>query len=174
MTATVFGPGEGRRLTARGSEMVFKAVSDSTKGAFSFMERELPPGGRRPPRHVHLGADEAFYVLAGEITFSLDDETVVEGAGSFVLAPGGVMHSFGNEGTEPARVLILHAPAMDAYFQELHDLWSDPDTVPTRETEMELMRHHGMQPSSETPGDKPADKPGDNKGRGETPTPRHS
>ncbi|HEY1489258.1 MAG TPA: cupin domain-containing protein, partial [Micromonosporaceae bacterium] len=87
-----------------------------------------------------------FYVLAGEIAFALDDETTTCGAGSFVLAPGGVMHSFGNDGTVPARLLIVHAPAMDAYFRELHDLWLDPDNPPERDREMDLMRAHGMRP----------------------------
>lgn len=151
MTAQVFDPGEGTHLRARGSEMVFKALAATTHGSFSFMERDLPPGGRRPPRHVHVGADEAFYVLRGEITFSLDEETTTRGAGSFVLVPGGAMHSFGNEGTEPAGVLIVHAPAMDGYFRELHELWSDPDAAPTREQEMELMARHGMRPETSEP-----------------------
>jgi quercetin dioxygenase-like cupin family protein len=146
--AMVFGPGEGRLLTARGSDMIFKATSASTNGGFSFMERELPPGGRRPPRHVHLEADEAFYVLAGQVTFWLDDETTVCGPRSFVLAPGGVMHSFGNESTETARVLIIHAPAMDAYFEDLQDLWADPDNPPDRAAELDLMRRHGMRPET--------------------------
>lgn len=63
--ATVFGAGDGLCLTARGSDMLFKATADSTSGAFSFMERELPPGGGRPPRHAHSDASEAWYVLAG-------------------------------------------------------------------------------------------------------------
>jgi quercetin dioxygenase-like cupin family protein len=146
MGAQVFRPGEGLRLTARGSDMVFTATAASTGGAFSFMERQLPPGGRRPPRHVHVNADEGFYVLAGEITFSLDDDTVTCGPGSFVLAPGGVMHSFGNDGDAPARILILHAPAMDPYFLDLQELWSDPANPPPREAELDLMRRHGMRP----------------------------
>ncbi len=145
-TATVFGPDQGREFTARGSAMVFKATAESTDGAFSFMERNLPPGGRPPPRHVHLAADEAFYVLSGQITFYLDDETTTCGPGSFVLAPGGVMHSFANESAEPARLLIIHAPAMDAYFRELHELWADPAAPPDRATELDLMRRHGMRP----------------------------
>lgn len=146
MTAIVYAPGEGLRFTARGSEMFFKATSDSTRGAFSFMERTLPPGGRRPPRHVHLAADEAFYVLDGEITFFLDDETVTCVAGGFVLAAGGVMHSFANQGATPARLLIIHAPAMDAYFRELHEMWADPNTPPEPAAERELMTRHGMRP----------------------------
>jgi len=146
--ATVFSPSEGLHLTARGSDMLFKATAESTSGAFSFMERELPPGGRRPPRHAHIGADEAFYVLAGEVSFSLDDDSVTTGAGSFVLAPGGVMHSFGNDSADVARILIIHAPAMDGYFRELHELWADPDNPPSRDEERALMSRHGMRPEA--------------------------
>jgi hypothetical protein len=37
--------------------------------------------------------------------------------------PRGAGHTFGNDGDEPARLLVLHAPAMDAYFAELDALW---------------------------------------------------
>jgi quercetin dioxygenase-like cupin family protein len=141
--AIVLAEGEGTVYRARGSELVFKAERATTDGLFSFMERELPPGGRRPPKHVHVDAAEAFYVLDGDIRFWLDDETTRCGRKSFVLVPGGVAHSFANDGAAPARLLILHAPAMDRYFQELHELWLR-DEPPTVAMEQELMRRHGM------------------------------
>ena len=49
--------------------------------------------------------------------------------GSFVLVPGGVAHTFTNAGTSEARVLILHAPAMHAYFEELSSLWRGAFTI---------------------------------------------
>src|SRR5215467_11598349 len=113
--AIVLGEGEGTVYRARGSELVFKAEHATTDGRFSFMERELPPGGRRPPKHVHVAAAEAFYVLEGDIRFWLDDETTTCGPKGFVLVPGGVAHSFANDGPDPARLLILHTPAMDRY-----------------------------------------------------------
>jgi hypothetical protein len=41
------------------------------------------------------------------------------------------MSSFANAGTSPARAVILHAPAMDQYFEELHELWlaNEPPTA---------------------------------------------
>jgi hypothetical protein len=45
----------------------------------------------------------------------------------------------------PARLLVLHAPAMDAYFEELHKLWADGEPPP-REAELELMSRYGMEP----------------------------
>lgn len=143
--ATVLEAGEGTLLSARGSMMFFKATRASTNGAFSLMERTLPPGGRKPPSHVHINCEEAFYVLDGEIEFSLGETTTLGRRDTFVLVPGGVAHTFGNAGTTEARLLVLHAPAMDDYFEELQALWSQ-EMPPTREAELELMRRHGMAP----------------------------
>jgi uncharacterized cupin superfamily protein len=144
--ATVLESGQGTVLAARGSAMFFKATRASTNGAFSLMERTLPPGGRKPPPHIHTNCEEAFYVLDGEVEFSLDETTVVGRPDTFVLVPGGVAHTFGNAGTAQARLLVIHAPAMDAYFEELQALWSGA-VPPSREEELELMRRHGMEPA---------------------------
>jgi uncharacterized cupin superfamily protein len=144
--ATVLESGQGTVLAARGSAMFFKATRASTNGAFSLMERTLPPGGRKPPPHIHTNCEEAFYVLDGEVEFSLGETTVVGRPDTFVLVPGGVAHTFGNAGTAQARLLVIHAPAMDAYFEELQALWSGA-VPPSREEELELMRRHGMEPA---------------------------
>ena len=125
--------------------MFFKATRASTNGAFSFMERTLPPGGRKPPPHIHTNCEEAFYVLDGEIEFFLGDDTVIGRPGSFVHVPGGVSHTFGNAATAPSRLLMIHAPAMDAYFEELQALWSG-QLPPSPEDERALMKRHGMEP----------------------------
>jgi hypothetical protein len=48
-------PGQGTIYSARGSKMAFKALYETTGGAFSFMERELPVSNRRPQPHTHEG-----------------------------------------------------------------------------------------------------------------------
>jgi quercetin dioxygenase-like cupin family protein len=144
--AIVYEAGDGKLLTARGSTMIFKAVKASTNGAFSLMERTLPSGGRKPPAHIHTNCEEAFYVLDGEVEFSVGAATFMGRSGAFVLVPGGVAHTFGNAAPAPARLLVFHAPAMDAYFDELQALWSS-EVAPTREEEMALMRRHGMEPA---------------------------
>jgi mannose-6-phosphate isomerase-like protein (cupin superfamily) len=138
--------GQGRRLTARGNVMAFKAVAAQTGGDFSLMERTVPPGARTPPPHRHVNCSEAFFVLDGTITFWLDEDSLVGGAGDFLLVPRGAGHTFGNRGEEPARLLVLHAPAMDAYFAELDALWS-AGVPPTPEAERELMSRYGMEPA---------------------------
>ena len=138
--------GQGHLLTARGNVMAFKAVAAQTGGDFSLMERTVPPGARTPPPHRHVNCSEAFFVLDGMITFELDGAELTGGPGDFLLVPRGAGHTFGNRGGEPARLLVLHAPAMDAYFEELHRLWSGGQPPP-REAERELMSRYGMEPA---------------------------
>ncbi len=139
-------PGGGEQLTVRGgSTLAFKAVAASTGGAFSLHERQVPPGGRRPPAHVHPDRTEAFWVLDGEAEFELDGELATAVAGSFVLVPGGVAHTFGATAAAPAHLLVLHAPALDDYFRALAGLWSGP-APPDQDAELALMRRHGMRP----------------------------
>jgi mannose-6-phosphate isomerase-like protein (cupin superfamily) len=140
-----FGPGEGLHREARGSEMWFKATADSTNGRFSLMERTLPPGGRMPPAHRHTGNEEAYVVLDGTVEFRVAGEVFAGTAGSFVLVPSGESHTFGNTSEAPARLLVLHAPALDGYFTDLEQLWSGSQS-PARDEELALMRRHGMEP----------------------------
>jgi mannose-6-phosphate isomerase-like protein (cupin superfamily) len=126
--------------------MAFKAIAEQTSGDFSLMERTLPPNGRRPLPHRHITCSEAFFVLDGTVTFVLDDTELAGGSDDFLLVPRGVAHTFGNNSEEPARLLVLHAPAMDAYFAELDEMWSR-DNPPAPEEERALMRRHGMEPA---------------------------
>lgn len=138
--------GEGLRREARGSEMWFKATASSTHGRFSLMERVLPPGGRMPPPHSHTGNEEAYFVLDGTVEFRVADEVFAGSNGTFVLVSAGDSHTFGNTSDDPARLLVLHAPALDNYFEDLERLWASPQP-PDRESELSLMRRHGMEPA---------------------------
>jgi mannose-6-phosphate isomerase-like protein (cupin superfamily) len=126
--------------------MAFKAGGEQTAGDFSLMERTLPPRGRRPLPHRHVNCSEAFFVLDGTVTFVLDGTEYPGHPDDFLLVPRGAAHTFGNGGDEEARLLVLHAPAMDAYFAELDELWSRP-SPPTPEEERALMSRHGMEPA---------------------------
>ena len=151
----ILSAGKGHLLTARGSVMAFKALGAQTGGDFSLMERTLPAGGRTPPAHRHTNCSEAFFVLDGTITFWIGDtegtgdtgDTELNGGpGDFLLVPRGVGHTFGNRSQSPARLLVLHAPAADGYFEELHKLWAG-ELPPEREQERELMSRYGMEPA---------------------------
>ena len=141
----VLGPGEGHaRFTARGSVMHFKALAELDDGDLSLMERTLPPGGRRPPAHRHTNCSEAYFVLDGLLAVTVGDRDLRVGPEGFVLVPRGTAHTFGNAGGRPARLLVIHAPAMDAYFAALHDLWNR-DQPPSPDEERALMAQFGME-----------------------------
>jgi mannose-6-phosphate isomerase-like protein (cupin superfamily) len=143
----VLGPGDGQqRYTARGSNMLFKAVASQDGGDFSLMERTLPPGGRRPPPHRHVNCSEAYFVLDGLVSVIVEGEDLAVGPEGFVLVPRGTAHTFGNAGPDPARLLVLHAPAMDAYFAQLHELWNRAEP-PAAAEERALMARFGMEPA---------------------------
>jgi mannose-6-phosphate isomerase-like protein (cupin superfamily) len=147
MTTEVLGRGEGqKRFTARGSVMFFKAVAEQDGGDLSLMERTLPPGGRRPPPHRHTNCSEAYFVLDGLVAVTVDGEDLAVGPEGFVLVPRGTAHTFGNAGEREARLLVIHAPAMDAYFAGLHDLWNRAE-APTPDEERALMARFGMEPA---------------------------
>jgi mannose-6-phosphate isomerase-like protein (cupin superfamily) len=143
--AAVLGPGDGEHLAARGSALMFKATAATTGGAFSLHERRLRRGGARPPAHVHPEQVEAFWVLDGVAVFELDGLATTACAGSFVLVPGGLAHTFGATDDADAHVLVLHAPALDDYFRDLDRLWAAAEPPP-RSEELALMRRHGLQP----------------------------
>ena len=143
----VLGRGEGqKRFTARGSVMFFKAVAEQDGGDLSLMERTLPLGARRPPSHRHTNCSEAYFVLDGLVAVTVDGEELAVGPEGFVLVPRGTAHTFGNAGEREARLLVIHAPAMDAYFAGLHDLWNRAE-APTPDEERALMARFGMEPA---------------------------
>jgi mannose-6-phosphate isomerase-like protein (cupin superfamily) len=142
--SSIISAGNGKIVTARGSVMAFKAIATQTEGDFSLMERTVPPHGRRPLPHRHVNCSEAFWVLDGTITFVLDGVESHGGKDDFLLVPRGAGHTFGNDGDEPARLLVLHAPAMDSYFAELEALWAG-ESPPAPEDERELMARYGME-----------------------------
>jgi mannose-6-phosphate isomerase-like protein (cupin superfamily) len=147
MESRVLRSGEGyQTFTARGSKMHFKAVASIDDGDFSLMERTLPPGGRRPPPHRHTDCSEAYFVLDGSVTVTVDSRDLLLEREEFVLVPRGVAHTFGNQGSADARLLVIHAPAMDGYFAALHDLWSGP-SAPTVQDERTIMSRFGMEPA---------------------------
>lgn len=145
MAASVIGRGEGaERYRARGSVMFFKALARDDDGDLSLMERTLPPGGRRPPAHRHTNCSEAYFVLDGLVSVTIEGEELTVGPEGFVLVPRGTAHTFGNAGEAEARLLVIHAPAMDAYFAGLHDLWNR-DEPPSPDEERSLMARFGME-----------------------------
>ncbi len=89
---------------------------------------------------------EGYFVLDGRVSVTVDDSELTVGPDGFVLVPRGTAHTFGNASQHEARLLVIHAPAMDAYFAGLHELWNRGE-APTPDEERELMARFGMEPA---------------------------
>ena len=77
--------------------------------AIAISESAGDPEGPSPPLHLHPRHVESFYVLEGELTFTVDGRTVPAPADS-VQVPPGVPHTFAPAGTDRLRFLNLHTP----------------------------------------------------------------
>ena len=107
---TLRKPAQGRTVAVVGDVYRFLATGEDTNGKYALCEATVPPGGGPPP-HVHSREEEGFYVLEGEITFTVNGERIVAKAGTFANMPVGTPHSFKNESDRPARMLLSVAPA---------------------------------------------------------------
>jgi len=103
-------PPKGRTIAVVGDVYRFLATGNDTNGKYALWEALVPPGGGPPP-HVHSREEEGFYVLEGKITFTINGKRVVATAGMFANMPVGTPHSFKNESSKPAKMLISVAPA---------------------------------------------------------------
>ena len=110
MNPTIRKSGEGRTVAVVGDVYRFLATGEDTNGNYAMWEAVVPPGGGPPP-HVHSREEEGFYILEGEITLHVGNERFVVTAGMFANMPVGTPHSFKNESSNPAKMLISVAPA---------------------------------------------------------------
>jgi mannose-6-phosphate isomerase-like protein (cupin superfamily) len=104
--AIVSQPAEGEPLQGDHRLLHVKAV----RPELDFLEYEVGPGYQGPGPHYHERHVDSFYVLDGELEFTVGGETVHAPAGTYLLVPQGVVHSFTNPGPGGARFLNIHAP----------------------------------------------------------------
>ena len=148
MKPLVLRPGEGESVELFGNRLELKAGADETGGGLCLVDYTAGPGFAGPPPHRHHHTFDMFFVLEGELTMRLEDETATAPAGSFVLVPPGVVHTFSNPGAEPVRYLSLMSPGgFERYFLELREALGEgpPDPAVMAELmskyDVELVEH---------------------------------
>jgi mannose-6-phosphate isomerase-like protein (cupin superfamily) len=104
--AIVVPPGGGHRV----GNVEFLARSRDTP-RFNLALITIQPHRDGPGEHAHASEDDSFYIVEGELTFTVEGEDVVAGAGTFVLVPPGIRHSFANRSDAVVRLVNVHAPA---------------------------------------------------------------
>ena len=105
--------------------IVPKLLTQDTGGAYSLLEMTIQ--GQGPPPHVHLGEEEAFYVLEGAVKVRMGDRVVNAATGSLVLVPRGLPHTFWSDGEAPARLLVIFSPGgYENFFREAAEVAGEP------------------------------------------------
>jgi mannose-6-phosphate isomerase-like protein (cupin superfamily) len=115
--------GAGRSVWLLGDLYTFKMTGD----ALSVTEiTAFPQNG--PPPHIHLREDESFWVIEGEFSVLLADQTITAGTGAFVHVPKGMLHTYKNVGNTPGKLIVLLTPGG---FEKLWDDLGQPATQTT-------------------------------------------
>ena len=123
-----------------GIPTLMRSRGESINGAFGLIEHWMIPPGFASPYHTHHLEDEAFYILEGEVAFVCDGKWLKAGPGTYVFGPREIPHGFKIEGTVPARMLLLCAPAGFVRFvQEMSEPATDLTLPPAPPDMTKLM-----------------------------------
>ena len=110
--------GEGEAWWWVGLLATIKATKEQTGGRYTLVEI-LAPDGYGSVLHVHHREDEGFWILEGELTFYVGDQTIKARPGSFLFGPKDVPHAFTVD-SGPARLLFVLSPAgMEGLISEM-------------------------------------------------------
>ncbi len=126
--------GEGNARWWGGGLATIKSTARGETGDLYSIVEVLEPQGARAPLHLHRKEDEAFWVLDGEMTFHIGEETLKARPGSFVFGPKDVPHTYTVE-TGPARLLFLLSPSGFEGFVEAVSKPAKARTLPPTNTE---------------------------------------
>jgi mannose-6-phosphate isomerase-like protein (cupin superfamily) len=123
-SAFLVGPDEGPELSALGSTYVTKTDGSQVAGAYSLTEESF--WADTTPLHTHVGAEEAFYVLAGVVEAWIDGTTTSATPGTFLVVPRGVPHGLRRLSAGPVRMLtLISPPGFEKLFEEVAERGED-------------------------------------------------
>jgi mannose-6-phosphate isomerase-like protein (cupin superfamily) len=89
-----------------GGRWTIKASADQSEGRLQFLLGREVRGAT--PMHVHHTEDECVFIIKGDFTLVLQDNTRIDaGPGDFVFAPKGVPHAFMVRSEEAEFVVAL-------------------------------------------------------------------
>jgi mannose-6-phosphate isomerase-like protein (cupin superfamily) len=118
--AVVLGPGEGQEFTLGADRVLIKGMTDHAGDGFSVVEYHGATNNPGPPLHVHHTFEECWFILDGQVDFTVEGRVVRGHAGSFFLVPRGTAHTFEVVAPTPARWVGIFSPGR--YMRLLEEL----------------------------------------------------
>jgi quercetin dioxygenase-like cupin family protein len=116
------------------------ASKEATQGYEVFLQEGLPGSG--PRSHSH-DWDETFFVIDGDLTFSINGEEMTATAGTFVHLPAGTLHEF-KIGENGAKMISITGAGSNAssLFSELAA--ENSKDSPSQKNLIEIIARSGM------------------------------
>lgn len=119
-------PGAGEKGKIAESDIVFKLNSSQTGGSLGSAESILYPGQLGAPPHHYKNFDEICIVQEGTIHIMVGEDVQEVPAGGWHLRPRGIIHTFWNSGTVPAKFIDLYTPGgHESYMKELAKMFEN-------------------------------------------------
>ena len=122
-----------------------KAGADQIGNSFALVEM-INSQGTGPPLHVHDRFDRGLYVLEGEYTVVVGDDSIVAKVGTWIFVPRKVPHTWRCDSPE-GRILALLVPGdFDDFFREVGEPVTDcSQLLPRREPNIEQLSNVAAQ-----------------------------
>ena len=132
----VLGPGDGEHLVHfRDQGNIFIKIGSATGSEHLALGTQQVMRGTGIPTHRHLEMDEAFFVVEGSGTFTLNDEPCPLEKGATIFIPKLSWHGFANPDHELLLLWIVSPSGLDGFFRET---CSPPGVPPKNRTHQQI------------------------------------
>ncbi|MEV0623002.1 cupin domain-containing protein [Nonomuraea sp. NPDC050404] len=149
-TVSVVGPDGGETIVLGTTRMRILEDGSNTGHRLGMAESVLAPHTPGPPQHRHARHDEGFYVISGSVRFTVGETEHDATAGTLVMVPPGVPHTFANVTDQPAVMLSTFTPDLYVqYFRDLQDLIADGRGGLTPQANIQAMSRYATEPATE-------------------------
>lgn len=123
-------PADGKVVMEGPLGVITKIPGTATNGVISIVEHPVAPRILVPP-HVHQDNDEWSYILEGRIGARIGDAEFIAEAGSYILKPRRIPHTFWNPDDRPARILEIITPSgLEEMFAKFGELGARGELTP--------------------------------------------
>ena len=134
--------GGERLIHFRDGGNVFIKLGSATGSENLALGTQQVMAGSGIPVHRHLKMDEAFYVLEGGGTLTLNNERHAFEKGSTIFIPRNAWHGFENPEHELLLLWLVMPPGLDGFFRETCSPPGTPRKQFTREQLAEIARKY--------------------------------
>lgn len=146
---SVVGPDGGESIQLGPTLMRILEDGSTTGHRLGMGEITIAPHTDGPPQHRHAQHDEGFYVVSGTARFTVGETTYEAPAGTLVMVPPGVPHTFANPTDATTVLLNTFTPDLYVeYFRDLRGMIAGGQAL-TAETTVEAMSRYATEPASD-------------------------